>query len=59
MSMYMKNISFPPKLIKSGFMANVKGWKEPGFGMLPHTFFEEPNLIHNRIAALIIFKRKT
>ena len=33
-----KNYYFPIKLLKSGFVANVKYGEEPGFGMLHHKY---------------------
>ena len=33
MSVYMNNGYYPIKLLKSGFVANVKWRKEPGFGI--------------------------
>ena len=38
MSIRIKNFYFPIKLLKSGFLANVKWREEPGFGMLHHNF---------------------
>ena len=35
----MKNFYFPLKLLKSGFMANVRWREEPGFGMLHHIIY--------------------
>ena len=37
MSIWMKNFYFPIKLLKSGFLKNVKKLRaDPGFGMLHH-----------------------
>ena len=35
MSFCMQSFYFSIKLLKSGFVANVKWREEPGFGMLP------------------------
>ena len=38
MSICIKEFYFPIKLLKSGFMANVKQREEPGFGMAHHKY---------------------
>ena len=57
MSVYMNNGYYPIKLLKSGFVANVKWRKEPGFGIasqisvvkLKDTITYNSRLLHGKL----------